>query len=92
MLYNPFGPREGFDVPHKSVSIGIRRMARELCKVQLPATMSTSNVRPTRASFLDEKNVIDESICFFDSLGSGDTLFKSLFHSGRKKKQIHEEE
>ena len=43
-LYNPYGPRECFDIPHKAVGVGIRKLARQLCRVELPATMDASSV------------------------------------------------
>ena len=92
MLCNPFGPREGFDVPHKSVGLGIRRLARQLARGQLPATILASDAA-TDSSFMEEtdgagtsRNMnLTESV---NASGGGSTLLKSLFHSSERRNSL----
>jgi hypothetical protein len=77
-LYNPYGPRECFDIPHKAVGVGIRKLARQLCRVELPATMDASSVNGGNL-FMEESGEVDGSICLKDGFSAGGgTLFKSI--------------
>ena len=78
-LYNPYGPREYFDIPHKAVGAGIRKLARQLSRVELPATMVDASSVNGKNFFEESGEVDDESICLKDGFSAGGgTLFKSI--------------